>query len=246
MATATAGELIRAGLRRAEMRDSATGYIQHPPSGGGEAFDLLNAAISALFDLFFEAADTSPNAASATFNTAAATDRYDLFSPASGGNTLFYHLTHVAVWDGSKYVPLERISHADRTKYPISGRPEAYFIEGSNLTLFPTPDAVYSIENRFELMTAEVDDDADTVNLQGPWKEFVVKHFAVACLQKEKSDTLELRQELWGPNLDGKGGLAQRIRDQIRKRDSVAPLRPVDVMGDDGAAGLPPYAVWTG
>lgn len=249
MATVTAQALIAAGLRRADMRDSPTAFIKHPAAGGGEAFDYLNAAIAALYDILFESESEDYKPLSSVNSTANGTAIYSwipstayrltkidyTLDPVSGSGPAF----------NARWTPLVRVNLAEMSRYGLNGRPNGYHLDGDGLTIFPTPDGIYSIRTLWELLPPECSADADVVDLKGPWKEFVWKHIAVACLGKQESDTLELRQDLYGPNLDGNGGLSQRIRTAAKKHDTAGPLAPVDVMGD-GAGDLPPFARWTG
>jgi hypothetical protein len=250
MATVTAGTLIAAGLRRAEMRNSATGFIQHPASGGGEAFDYLNAALSELFDIMNESESfrqsnalqaTSQGVADYAWVTAAMyrLTGIMLTREATSGSAPFYG---VQGWK-----PLHRVTPAEMTKFQTPGEPVAYDFTDTGIRLFPTPDAAYNVLLVQELYPPEADDDNDAIDLRGPYREFVELHFAIQCKEKADLDSTPMRTRLYGPAQDGKGGLCQRIRDAAKKRDSVGPMRPVDVMGDDGGfADLPPFAGWTG
>jgi hypothetical protein len=244
MATVTAGALITAGLRRADMKDSPNGFIKHPAAGGGEAFDLLNNAISELFDILYEAETEGYSTAKPTWSTANDTADYALSVVA--GST-FYHVQGVDYWNGSQWVGLGRVNLANRNDYPQPGTPQGYALEGDNLTIYPTPNAVYSMRVRYESEPPVVDADATPVNLKGPWKEFIETHIQIACLEKAERDVSAPRQRLWGVNLDGgAGSIVGRVRAASKKRDAFQPTRPVDVMGDDGPTSVPPFASWTG
>lgn len=245
MPTVTAGDLIRAGLRRADMVDSPTGFIQHPASGGGEAFDLLNASVSELTEILYEAGESAYSGAKGQLLTEDGVSDYALTTYGFSG---LYRLYGVDYYDGSRWVELKRVQRRERNDYPLPGRPQGYALLGSNLVIYPTPNAVCSLMVRYASFSLSntIDDDTDTVEVSGPWREFLEIHFAIQCLEKEESDTTALMRRLYGPQMDGNGGLAQRIRNAAKLRDSSQPTRPADVMGDDGAGGdLPPFAVWT-
>lgn len=236
MATVTAGALIAAGLRRADMVDAVDGFIQHPPSGGGEAFDYLTAALSELYDTLYEDPASGYSLNKPTFSTVAGVADHPLDTVAG---TTFYRLDGVEYWDGSRWVPLTRVySDAQRAAYIGTGYPRGYGIEGVNLTIYPTPSAVFQMRLRTESLPPTVTADTDLINLQGPWREFVELHFCVQCLEKEESDTSAQMARLYGTPMNP-GGLKQRIRDGARRRDNNKPLAPVDVQGED--AGLYPY-----
>lgn len=228
MATVTAGTLIAAGLRRANMTDSPTGFIQHSASGGGEAFDYLNAALSELFDLLYENVAAAYSASKPTWSTANGTADYPLDTIAG---TTFYHLMGVEYFDGQRWIDLDRVNLANRNDFPINGVPRGYALEGSNVTIYPTPNAIYPMRVRTETLPQTTTADADIINLQGPWREFVEIHFAVQCLEKEESDTATLMNRLYGTG-PSPGGLAARIRASSAKRDAGKPTAPVDVQGD--------------
>lgn len=238
MATVTAGALIAAGLRRANMTDSPAGFIQHPVAGGGEAFDLLNAALSELFDLIYENVAGAYSAQANTFNTVAGTDAYALDTIAG---TTFYHLMAVEYFDGQRWIDLHRINLADRDNYPLQGIPRGYALEGANVVIYPTPAAIYPMRIRFEVLPPTASADVDVLNLQGPWREFVELHFAVQCLEKEESDTSVFMGRMYGTGTSP-GGLAARIRSSASKRDAGKPTAPVDVQGDGGGY-LEPWLV---
>lgn len=235
MATVTAGQLIVAGLRRADMEDSPTGFIEHPASGGGEAFDYLNASLSELFDLIYENVAGAYSAQANTFNTVAGQSPYPLDTIAG---TTFYHLMAVEYWDGQRWIDLYRINLADRDNFPQPGVPYGYALEGGNVVIYPAPAAVYPMRIRFEILPPTASADADVLNLQGPWREFVELHFAVQCLEKEESETGTLVNRLYGTG-SSPGGLAARIRASAAKRDAGKPTAPVDVQS--GNAFMEPW-----
>jgi hypothetical protein len=228
MATTTAGALIVAGLRRAEMVDSPTGYIQHPAAGGGEAFDILNAGLSELFDILYEADSDSYGKTSSPFSTVANQQNYVLQTLAANS---FYHLSGVEWFNGSRWFDLPRVMWLERNGYPTPGQPRGYGIEGANLVLYPTPSAIYSMRLWWVGLPPTVSADADVLDIHGPWSEFLTKRFAKECLGKEESDTSVLDTDLYGPSRDGKSQmcLVNRIRNAARKRDAAHPTAPVDV-----------------
>lgn len=228
MATTTAGALIVSGLRRADMIDSPTGYIAHPASGGGEAFDLLNAALSELFDILYEADSESYGKTSVAFSTVLNVATSVIQTLATNA---FYHLSAVEYFDGRVLRDLRRVNFTERNDFPTSGTPLGYSLEGANLTIYPTPAGVYQMKLWVIGLPPTTSADTDSLDLQGPWSEFVWKHFAKACLDKEESDVSALVRDLYGPLGDGTGGLSQRIRAASKKRDSAHPTAPIDVQG---------------
>lgn len=220
MATVTAQALIAAGLRRADMVDSPTAFIAHPTSGGGEAFDILNAALSELFDILYEADPSAYSETKIVLPTVANTATYVLQTIASN---LFYRLRGMEWFDGVRNRNLGRVAFANRNDFPLSGPPAGYSIEGDNLVIYPTPNNVYTLGVHYQALPPTASADADTFDLKGPWAEFVQIHFAIQCLEKEESDTASLGSRL--------GGLAARIRNAAKRRDSANPVQVIDVQG---------------
>jgi hypothetical protein len=229
MATVTAGALIAAGLRRASMVDSPTGFIAHPAAGGGEAFDMLNAALSELHDITNETSEAPPTGAKTPFSTVLGNADYDLDTITT--NT-FYELRGVDRLVGSEWVKLERANAQERNDYPTTGEPLKFYLEGDNIVLLPTPNAVYSMRLVHGPLPTEISADATMVKLKGPWREFIEVHIAIQAMEKEQNDVSQLMTRLYGPRLDGTLGIAGRIRNAAKKRDSSAPTCPIDVQGD--------------
>lgn len=235
MATVTAGALIVAGLRRANVIDSPTGFIQHPASGGGEAFDYLNAALSELFDIIYEADSEAYKSTKVTFPTVATVADTNIQTLATN---LFYHLRAIEYFNGLRWVGLDRINFADRNDWSTSGTPEGYALDGDNVTIYPTPAAIYSMRAIFVPMPPTTAADVDSVDIQGPWREFVERHFAKQCMEKKKIDASAHEAALYGTPMNP-GGLAGRIRSASKKRDAGQPIAPVDVQGD-----YDPWSIW--
>lgn len=230
MATVTAGALIVAGLRRASVIDAVNGFILHPASGGGEAFDLLNAAVSELTDILYEADSEAYATTKTPFSSANGTADYPLLTIA--GST-FYHVKAIEYNDGQKWRGLDRVKFDQRNDYPTPGTPQGYAAEGANVTVFPTPNAIFSMRIIFEPLPTTSAADVDVIDLQGPWREFVERHIASAALEKKESDNTTQEAKLYG-TATNPGGLAGRIRNAAKKRDmgGAAPS-PVDVQGDN-------------
>lgn len=239
MATTTAGALIATGLRRIEFVDSPTGYIQHPASGGGEAFDYLNAALSELFDILYECDSEGYGKVAVPFSTVAGVPTSVIQTLATNS---FYHLVAVEYWNGSRYIDLDRVPFAERNNYSTAGQPQGYSIEGGNLTIYPTPAAVYTMRLWHVGLPPKTSADTDSLDLQGPWDEFVWKRFAKECLSKEESDTSTLDKDLYGvPGEPDSPSLVRRIRAAAKKRDSAHPTAPIDVQDGGASAFLEPW-----
>ena len=232
MATVTAQQLIAAGLARADMTDATNAFIPHPTTAGTgfDAFTLVNAAISELYDILFEADAESFAATLTTFNSVANQADYPLLTIAGA---TFYHLRGIDRFDGFRWSELDRANWRERNNYPIAARPAKYMINGDNITILPTPNAVYAMRIGFVPNPPILAADVDTIDLKGPWREFIELHFCIAALDKEESDASTHRMKLLGPNLDGSGGVVARVRSAAKKRDNTQPNSPADVMGDD-------------
>lgn len=232
MATVTAAQLISAGLGRADMVDSTTAFIPHPATDDGlfNVWRLLNAAISELFEILFEADSEAYKSTNKSWSTVLNQSAYVLTTIIGSD---FYHLRGLGYFNGSIWVPIDkRVNFADRYSFPQAGVPRGYSIEGDNLIIYPAPAAVYSMQADYVPLPDVLTTDAGTIDLKGPWREFVEIHFAIQALEKEESDTTALAVRLRGPQQDGNGGLTARIRNAAKKRDSGQPVTPVDVQGD--------------
>lgn len=219
MATITAQTLITAGLKRADMQSSTVGFIANTP--GGQTFDILNAAISELYDILYEADSESHAMTLAAFSTVQAQANYALLTIA--GST-FYHLRGVDYNDGVRWHDLDRVNFQERNKYSSQGIPRGYSIEGDNLTIYPDPGGVYSMRIYYVPNPPIMALDADPIDLKGPWREYIEKHFAAQCLDIAELDSATIKSDVLA--------LANRIRSASKKRDAGKPITVVDVQGD--------------
>jgi hypothetical protein len=246
MPSVTAGALIAAGLKRADMTDSPTGFIQHPASGGGEAFDLLTAAYAELYDLLLEGGGQGISVNRATALTDGTTNLLPFgsgFSPtfanfyrALGVELVLSGYVSLAASPNLRTADLDLVNFAERFNYQGNGVPRGYGLSNElggasvdGIIIYPFPSTGQRIILTYAKTPQEFAADTDTINLLGPWREFLELHFAIACLTKEKSDCSDEKVKLLGPNLDGTGGVTARIRTAIKKRDSAKPSAPVDV-----------------
>jgi len=224
MATVTAQQLIAAGIARADMTDAPTAFIPHPATAGTgfDAFTLLNAAISELYDILYESDESSYVSTTSTFNTVNGQANY-AFATIAGAT--FYHLRAIDLFDGSRWFSVEAAKFDERNDYPVAARPARYLISGANVTIMPTPNAVYPMRIIFVPNPPILVADADTVDLQGPWREYIEAHIACGALDKEQTDSsAQTSKRLASEN---------RIRNASKKRDAHAPVTPVDVQGND-------------
>lgn len=66
-------------------------------------------------------------------------------------------------------------SYDDSVVYPANrGAPTKYYRDGNNVVLFPTPDAVYSIELFTQRLPVALSLDADTPVISTPWHDLIV------------------------------------------------------------------------
>lgn len=223
MALLTAQDLISAGLQRADMVDSPTGFIKHPSTGGGQAFNLLNAAISELFDTLYEDA-TDAYGSSATPTPFSTVANQSVYALATLLGTSFYRVRGTDYFNQIRWMPLARINFGERDRYFLPSQPQGYSIEGDSLVIYPVPAAIYSMQVYWVSAPPLLVNDTDTVDLHGPWREFIEKHFAMQCKDIQGLDTSKFERDV--------SALAQRIRSAGKKRDAGKAAAPVDVQGD--------------
>ena len=102
-----------------------------------------------------------------TLTTTAATETYTFTTIGAipSPTVTVSKILSAKILRGTVYIDLNMLSPADAVEvYPSTtdGVPEAWFVEGSTLYLYPTPDAVYSIVLR--VVTAEPDISVSTTS----------------------------------------------------------------------------------
>ena len=218
MATVTGTALINAALRKADMR---TGFID--TVDGGEAFDLLNETLDELWDLLYEAGAELYALSSGSFSTLSGQADYLLSTIAP---STFYRLVGVEQLISGKWVSCDRFNWGERNNFQSTTTgPFRYALVGGSLRLAPAPTSAHSMRIHWVPLPPSIATGAGTVDLQGPWKQFVTLGLAINFLAKEESDPSILLMQ--------KEKAEARIRSAAKLRDSNRPVTITDVRGGD-------------
>lgn len=73
----------------------------------------------------------------------------------------------------------QRLTEVDYT-YPLShgtmasGKPEAFYRSGNQITLYPAPNAVYTLQYRYLVKPAALTNDLDTTQLPPEWEKVLI------------------------------------------------------------------------
>lgn len=128
------------------------------------------------------------------------------------------------------WVPLKKIHASERNDYPVTGpRALAYRIVGSNVTLYPAPDAAsQTYRHLYVPMPAKLTTGSDTVDGIAGWEEAVVLHAAIKVLRRDGLDTKDLERDL--------ARELQRMDEEAASRD----LQPGHVAETDLAVSIDP------
>lgn len=71
------------------------------------------------------------------------------------------------------------------------GRPVGYLHVGTNLELFPTPDAVYTVRLRYVPSAPVLVADGDSIDVPNGWEAMIVHSALLRCDQREERPTSE-------------------------------------------------------
>jgi hypothetical protein len=117
----------------------------------------------------------------------------------------------------SKMSPREYFSKTDRATAAAEGQPTNWTRYGSNLYLWPTPAATYSLSVYYRKRPAEMSDDLDVTAVGAEWDEIILKLAVIQSMMrlkayddaaKEKADWTMKVQDLIG--IYGKEEIDQR------------------------------------
>lgn len=222
----TLGDLKARALDRADMTNSSfieTARLRDYLNAGGS--ELYNILVRVYGDDYFFKKDT--------IVTVANQEEYNL--PPD-----FYKLT--ALWlvlgsgNNTQRRELKRFMYSDvgtdhDHSLSLSTQLPRYRLTQNNLFLFPKPDGGKTIEFWYVPQYQKMIADTDSVNLGIPtlpngWEEYLVVWAAIKCLEKEESDTRDLKQDLadlrsqfinTAPDRDTKEG--ERVVDVSRRFD---------------------------
>lgn len=152
--------------------------------------DCINAALFELYELLSGVHEGYFDI-TATLSTTTNVDNVAL--PAD-----FWRLRGVDVaLDSTRWLELRQISIAERNRYSNigNGRPFAYRIANGGtrgqLTLYPTPDAVYQMRVFYEPTRTALAADGDSLEDWNGWADYVVHGALLRCDEREKRPTGE-------------------------------------------------------
>jgi len=106
-----------------------------------------------------------------SLNTANGTASYALAADAEINSLL----TDSVVESASKLV-LQEVDYSYPASHPgmANGRPTCFYRSGDQLYLYPTPDAVYTIQYQYLVKPAALASDGDTTELPVEWEKILV------------------------------------------------------------------------
>lgn len=91
--------------------------------------------------------------------------------------------------------PLDDVGTDALDDFPsASGKPSSYATSGQELTLYPTPDAGYNLEVRYQSRPADLDDDGDVPQMGDDYADLLVTYARARLFRLE--DDMELAR-LW-------------------------------------------------
>ncbi len=94
----------------------------------------------------------------------------------------------IDILDGGTYQQLRRFQPgAQALGYDLStGRPVGYLHVGTNLELFPTPDAAYTIRLRYVPAMTALAADGDSIDVPNGWEGFIIHSILLRCDEREE------------------------------------------------------------
>ena len=102
----------------------------------------------------------------------------------------------VDILDSDRYRPLERLQLRGIYRFENrTERPVGYLHVGTNLELFPTPDAVYTIRLRYVPTATVLVADADTIDVPNGWEGFII-HTALLKVDEKEERSLGDRLQI--------------------------------------------------
>ena len=112
------------------------------------------------------------------FATVAGTTKYPW--PAN-----FARLRHL--WDTTRDIRIIPVSlrEIDNSGVPGTGPPQYYANDGSNVHLWPTPDAVYNLEMRYWVLPSPLVNDTDVPVIPAHWHNLLWRYATAECYKSE-------------------------------------------------------------
>jgi hypothetical protein len=199
-----------------------------------EVNQYINNSLGAFNDLLI-AADASYTRKSYTFTLISGTATYSL--PTDFRSLCGVEYANTASPTG--WLDVRSLPFQERNRYTLMPAvvtsyvpPFRYFLNGSSVTLAPTPSASGTVQLWYIPAFTTLASDSDTVDGVNGLEEFVILDAAIKCLQKEESDV--------SVNLAQRAELVARIQAMAKDRDSNEPARVSDngtLFGWNGGGG---------
>lgn len=140
----------------------------------------VNEAIGDYFDLLDEHFDGYRDTTGTVTTTASVAT---VALPAA-----FLKARAIDILDGGTYRQLRRFQPGPQALGfdQATGRPVGYLHVGTNLELFPTPDAAYTIRLRYVPAMTALSADGDSIDVPNGWEGFIVHSILLRCDEREE------------------------------------------------------------
>ncbi len=184
----------------------------------------LNEGLKQLYDMLIVARGEEYYLSTAAIALTTGTNSYAL--PAD-----FYQGSTVVVTDGSNYHQM-RTWEANELARMLQTQTQGgsaiyalrYRFQGSNITVYPSPQTGWTITLLYIPAMTELVNAADTFDGVNGWEQWAVLTAAIGCLIKEESDASALMAE--------RAVIEEEIKKLAGARDASRASRIVDVRGD--------------
>lgn len=121
----------------------------------------------------------------------------------------------VDIFVDGEWLGLDRLDPGMANSSSTTGVPRGYLHVGSNLELFPTPDAVYPLRFRIVPAVTKLVADGDTFDVPNGWEDFIVHLVLLRCYRRERRDSTDLLNDI--------GTIRARIVRATDKKDTSGP-----------------------
>lgn len=104
----------------------------------------------------------------------------------------------VDILDGGTYRQLRRFQPSGQTLGfdGSTGRPVGYLHVGTNLELFPTPDAAYTIRLRYVPAMTALSADGDSIDVPNGWEGFIIHSILLRCDEREERSLTDRKDSI--------------------------------------------------
>lgn len=193
----------------------------------------INQSLAELHDMLVQSYGSDYYVKSATFQTVAQQEGYDLSTIITDDD--FYKLRAIdAQLNGDDWFTLHRFNFNERNRFQHFGVWDylgitnvRYRLVGSQIRFVPIPDRDINVRVWYVPRVATLTDDADTYDDFNGWIEYAIVDCAIKMLNKEESDVSVLLNE--------KALLKRRIEEVANNRDASEPetIQDIYIENDD-------------